>query len=76
MIFDHTTAVILTAIFAAIAIGGLWVGFCVNFDERHVFHGDITGIRHGDIVTDGTSVYRVRKIHAPDTIICTKEERP
>ncbi len=76
MTLDHTTAIALTALFVTLAVVFLYIGFCVRVEERHVFHGDITGICHGDIVTDGTSVYRVRSVHAPDTIVCTKEEHP
>ncbi len=78
MTLDHNTAIILTAVFVALAVLFLYIGFCVNIEERiTITVSDISKYRRGDLIRlyGGNNVLRIREIHAPDTIICTREER-
>jgi len=72
---SHSTWVTICVTSIVFAIVMLYLGICIRLKERYVMHTDITGVRRGDVMVDETGIYRVKSVHAPDEIICTKEDQ-
>lgn len=74
---SSTLSIVIVVAGVSAAILLFLIAHLLDDEPRSVMRvTDIHHFRRGDLVTDGIDVFQVREVHAPDTLVVSRKDRP